>query len=149
MKKKRLQAEIGFVLTGILFPLILFTIRFELFSRYTKANTPLKIGLIGFFVIIIFLISLYRFTKFRIKNLEHGFLKISLYALAGIIASYISVLFVWVASNYIEALWFIVTWIAFFETISFGIFLPMILHYDFYIKKERRKQEMIEAIREA
>jgi hypothetical protein len=149
MRKKRLIAELGFILTAIVIPFIIFVIRFELFTRYTEANRAVKIGLIGFLVISLAVGALYRFTKFRISNLEHSITRTVLYALCGVIPTYTALGFVWVTTLYVEAIWFIFSWLAVFETIAFTVFLPAILHYDYHIKKEKRKKEMIEAIREA
>lgn len=149
LKGRRLIAEIGFIAIGVITPLVMFIIRFELFQKYTASNQWTKIGLIGFIVISVTLGVLFRFTKFRFSSLEYGVLKIVLYVISGLIPAWLLYGFVWLTKHYMDAIHYIFGWIAVLESIAFVVFVPLIMYYDHHVKRTIRKQETIEAIREA
>lgn len=139
-KRIRFLMRLLFVLFAFIAPIIVIELKYDLFTEFNKW----KLSVVG----MITLVSLiYRFKNRLLawfntweysvfKYVLLGFSKIALFVLIVIVAH--------MAQREASNVVFVLDWYLFFNAIAYLICLPIEEHYDYYIKRELRKQEMRE-----
>ena len=143
-KQNRLWLRILFCLVDFVAPILIIGMKYKLFTNFNGV----KITLMG---VILLLLVLFRFRAKLlawINSWEYSTFK---YILLGLNKIFIFVL-VWVVAMLAEAhignLAFCLGWIALCSAIAYLAINPFIEKYDYIVKKEIRKAETKEAIRE-
>lgn len=143
-KQNRLWLRILFCLVDFVAPILIIGMKYKLFTNFNG----IKITLMG---IILLLLVLFRFRAKLlawINSWEYSTFK---YILLGLNKIFIFVL-VWVVAMLAEAhignLAFCLGWIALCSAIAYLAINPFIEKYDYIVKREIRKEETKEALRE-
>lgn len=143
-KQNRLWLRILFCLVDFVAPILIIGMKYKLFTNFNGV----KITLMG---VILLLLVLFRFRAKLlawINSWEYSTFK---YILLGLNKIFIFVL-VWVVAMLAEAhignLAFCLGWIALCSAIAYLAINPFIEKYDYIVKREIRKEETKEALRE-
>ena len=143
-KQNRLWLRILFCLVDFVAPILIIGMKYKLFTNFNGV----KLTLIG---VILLLLVLFRFRAKLlawINSWEYSTFK---YILLGLNKIFIFVL-VWVVAMLAEAhignLAFCLGWIALCSAIAYLAINPFIEKYDYIVKREIRKEETKEALRE-
>ena len=143
-KQNRLWLRILFCLVDFVAPILIIGMKYKLFTNFNGV----KLTLMG---IILILLVLFRFRAKLlawINSWEYSTFK---YILLGLNKIFIFVL-VWVVAMLAEAhignLAFCLGWIALCSAIAYLAINPFIEKYDYIVKREIRKEETKEALRE-
>ena len=143
-KRYRLILRILFCLVDFVLPIVIIGLKYNLFSKFTG----IKLTLIG---AIILLLVLFRFRAKLlawVNNWEYSIMK---YIILGINKIFIFLL-VWFVAMLAEAhignLAFCLGWIALCSALAYLVINPFIEKYDYIVKREIRKAETKEALRE-
>lgn len=143
-KRNRLILRILFCLVDFVIPIIFIGIKFKLFTEFNG----IKLTIMG---IIIILLVVFRFrTKLLtwVNNWEYSVWK---YIILGINKIFVFIL-IWVIAMLAEAqignLAFCLGWIAVCSAVAYLAINPYIEKYDYIVKKEIRKSETKEALKE-
>ena len=143
-KRNRLILRILFCLVDFVIPIVFIGIKYKLFTQFNG----FKLTFLG---IIILLLVAFRFRAkilAWVNNWEYSVLK---YIILGVNKIFIFLL-IWVIAMLAEAqignLAFCLGWIAVCSAIAYLAINPFIEKYDYIVKKEIRKSETKEALRE-
>jgi len=139
-KRMRFLMRLLFVLFGFIAPIIIIELKYDLFTDFNGW----KISIVGILVLISLI---YRFKKRLLawlnaweysafKYVLLGFSKIALFVVIVVVAH--------MAQREASNVVFVLDWYLVFNAIAYLICLPIEEHYDYYIKREIRKQEMRE-----
>lgn len=143
-KHYRLILRILFCLVDFVIPIIFIGIKYKLFTQFNG----IKLTMMG---IILLLLVVFRFRAKLlawINNWEYSIMK---YIILGVNKIFVFLL-IWVIAMLAEAqignLAFCLGWIAVCSAIAYLVINPFIEKYDYIVKKEIRKEETKEALRE-
>ena len=143
-KMRRLILRILFCLVDFVIPIVFVGIKYKLFTQFNG----IKLTMMG---MILLLLVLFRFRAKLlawVNNWEYSIMK---YIILGINKIFVFLL-IWVIAMLAEAqignLAFCLGWIAVCSAIAYLAINPFIEKYDYIVKKEIRKAETKEAIRE-
>ena len=143
-KRNRLILRILFCLVDFVIPIIFIGIKFKLFTEFNG----IKLTIMG---IIILLLVVFRFRAkilAWVNNWEYSVWK---YIILGINKIFVFIL-IWVIAMLAEAqignLAFCLGWIAVCSAVAYLAINPYIEKYDYIVKKEIRKSETKEALKE-
>lgn len=143
-KKYRLIFRILFCLVDFVIPIIFIGIKYKLFTQFNG----LKLTMIG---LILLLLILFRFRNKLLEWINTWEYSIWKHILLGINKIFVFIL-IWVVAMFAEAqignLAFCLGWIAVCSAIAYLAINPTIEKYDYMVKKEIRKSETKEALRE-
>ena len=143
-KQYRLILRILFCLVDFVIPIIFIGIKYKLFTQFNG----LKLTMIG---LILLLLILFRFRNKLLEWINTWEYSIWKHILLGINKIFVFIL-IWVVAMFAEAqignLAFCLGWIAVCSAIAYLAINPMIEKYDYIVKKEIRKSETKEALRE-
>lgn len=143
-KYYRRLARIAFCLVNFLAPVVIIGLKYKLFTE----ATGLKWSMIGLIVLVL---TIYRFKNKLVewinsweysasKYILLGFGKIAIFVVAWIIAL--------LAEKGIGHLAYCLGWVAVCSSVAYLLINPYIEKYDHIVKRELRKQETKEALRE-
>lgn len=143
-KMKRLILRILFCLVDFVIPIVFVGIKYKLFTQFNG----IKLTMMG---MILLLLVMFRFRAKLlawVNNWEYSIMK---YIILGINKIFVFLL-IWVIAMLAEAqignLAFCLGWIAVCSAIAYLAINPFIEKYDYIVKKEIRKSETKEALRE-
>ena len=143
-KMRRLILRILFCLVDFVIPIVFVGIKYKLFTQFNG----IKLTMMG---MILLLLVMFRFRAKLlawVNNWEYSIMK---YIILGINKIFVFLL-IWVIAMLAEAqignLAFCLGWIAVCSAIAYLAINPFIEKYDYIVKKEIRKAETKEAIRE-
>ena len=143
-KKYRLILRILFCLVDFVLPIIFIGIKYKLFTQFNG----FKLTFIG---LILLLLVVFRFRAKLLAWVNTWEYSIMKHIILGINKIFIFIL-LWVIAMLAEAqtgnLAFCLGWIAVCSAISYLAINPLIEKYDYIVKKEIRKSETKEALRE-
>ena len=143
-KQYRLILRILFCLVDFVIPIIFIGIKYKLFTQFNG----LKLTMIG---LILLLLILFRFRNKLLEWINTWEYSIWKHILLGINKIFVFIL-IWCVAMFAEAqignLAFCLGWIAVCSAIAYLAINPMIEKYDYIVKKEIRKSETKEALRE-
>jgi hypothetical protein len=143
-KHYRRLARIAFCLVNFLAPVVIIGLKYKLFTE----ATGLKWSILG---LIILVLTIYRFKNKLVEwinNWEYstwkyillGFGKIAIFVIAWVIAM--------LAEKGIGHLAYCLGWVCLCSAVAYLLINPYIEKYDYIVKRELRKQETKEALRE-
>ena len=143
-KLYRLILRIFFCLVDFVIPIVFIGIKYKLFTQFNG----IKLTMIG---IILLLLVVFRFRAKLLTWVNSWEYSIWKYIILGINKIFVFIL-IWVIAMLAEAqignLAFCLGWIAVCSAIAYLVINPFIEKYDYIVKKEIRKAETKEAIRE-
>ena len=143
-KQNRLWLRILFCLVDFVAPILIIGMKYKLFTNFNG----IKITLIG---AILLLLVLFRFRSKLLSWINSWEYSTFKYILLGLNKIFIFIL-VWVVAMLAEAhignLAFCLGWIALCSAIAYLAINPFIEKYDYIVKREIRKEETKEALRE-
>ena len=143
-KRYRTLLRIMFCLVDFVLPIVFIGVKYELFEEFTG----IKLTLIG---AILALLVLFRFRAKLLAWVNSWEYSVMKYIILGLNKIFIFIL-IWVvamlAEAHIGSLAFCLGWIALCSAIAYLVINPFIEKYDYIVKKELRKAETKEAIRE-
>jgi|LSQX01.1.fsa_nt_gb hypothetical protein len=139
-KRIRFLMRLLFVLFGFIAPIIVIELKYDLFTEFNGW----KLSVVG----MITLISLiYRFKNRLLAWLnawEYSVFKYVLLGFSKIALFVVIVAIAHIAQREASNVVFILDWYLLFNAIAYLVCVPIEEHYDYYIKREIRKQEMRE-----
>lgn len=136
-KRMRLLLRILFFVIVLFTPVAMTSLKFEIITEFNGY----KASFIGIVVVIIL------FYRFRtsvmqwINNWEYSVFKHVIIGLNRVIVPILFYFIIKAAQQEMANLVFVVEWIAITSVVGYTIVLPAEQHYDYYIKRELRKQE--------
>lgn len=143
-KRCRTLLRIIFCLVDFVLPIVFIGVRYKLFEEFTGV----KLTLIG---VILALLVLFRFRAKLLAWVNSWEYSVMKYIILGLNKIFIFIL-IWVvamlAEAHIGSLAFCLGWIALCSAVAYLVINPFIEKYDYIVKKELRKAETKEAIRE-
>lgn len=143
-KRYRLILRILFCLVDFVLPIVIIGLKYKFFTQFTG----IKLTLMG---AIIALLVLFRFRAKLLAWVNTWEYSVMKYIILGINKIFIFLL-VWFVAMLAEAhignLAFCLGWIALCSAIAYLVINPFIEKYDYIVKKEIRKAETKEALRE-
>lgn len=143
-KRNRLILQILFCLVDFVIPVVFIGLKYKLFTRFNG----IKLTMIG---LMLLLLILFRFRNKLLAWVNSWEYSIWKYIILGINKIFIFIL-VWVIAMLAEAnignLSFCLGWIAVCSAVAYLAINPFIEKYDYIIKRELRKTETKEALRE-
>lgn len=143
-KKYRFWLRLLFVLVAYLLPLIVIVLKEDVFYKSTTTKIMLS------FLVIASLL-LFQFKKELgewINAWEFSLLKIFLQGIAKVWIFLLVFALITLAEQLLPQLYFIVGWIAIPSSIAYLFIKPFSEKFDYLVKRELRKQEMREVIKE-
>lgn len=143
-KRNRLILRILFCLVDFVIPIIFIGIKFKLFTEFNG----IKLTIMG---IILLLLVVFRFRAKLLTWVNNWEYSIWKYIILGINKIFVFIL-IWVIAMLAEAqignLAFCLGWIAVCSAVAYLAINPYIEKYDYIVKKEIRKAETKEALKE-
>jgi hypothetical protein len=143
-KRNRLILRILFCLVDFVIPIIFIGIKFKLFTEFNG----IKLTIMG---IIILLLVVFRFRAKLLTWVNNWEYSVWKYIILGINKIFVFIL-IWVIAMLAEAqignLAFCLGWIAVCSAVAYLAINPYIEKYDYIVKKEIRKSETKEALKE-
>lgn len=143
-KRYRLILRILFCLVDFVLPIVIIGLKYDLFSQFTGV----KLTLMG---AIVALLVLFRFRAKILSWVNSWEYSVMKYIILGINKIFIFLL-IWfiamLAEAHIGNLAFCLGWIALCSALAYLVINPFIEKYDYIVKKEIRKEETKEALRE-
>lgn len=143
-KRYRLILRILFCLVDFVLPIVIIGLKYNLFSQFTGV----KLTLMGAIVAILVLFRFRAKILSWVSSWEYSVMK---YIILGINKIFIFLL-IWfiamLAEAHIGNLAFCLGWIALCSALAYLVINPFIEKYDYIVKKEIRKEETKEALRE-
>jgi signal transduction histidine kinase len=143
-KRYRLILRILFCLVDFVLPIVIIGLKYKFFTQFTG----IKLTLMG---AIVALLVLFRFRAKLLAWVNTWEYSVMKYIILGINKIFIFLL-VWFVAMLAEAhignLAFCLGWIALCSAIAYLVINPFIEKYDYIVKKEIRKAETKEALRE-
>lgn len=143
-KRNRLILRILFCLVDFVIPIIFIGIKFKLFTEFNG----IKLTIMG---IIIILLVAFRFRAKLLAWVNNWEYSVWKYIILGINKIFVFIL-IWVIAMLAEAqignLAFCLGWIAVCSAVAYLAINPYIEKYDYIVKKEIRKSETKEALKE-
>ena len=136
-KNLRLLYRCLFTLVAFIFPVIILSVKFTLFTHFNG----FKLTAVGLLLLVIIL---WRFKARLMEWINAWEYSVMKYILIGFSRCYIFLLIVAVlllAKHGIDNLIFVCEWISVAEILAYTIVYPLEQKYDFLIKRELRKQE--------
>ncbi len=144
---KRNLATALFLIIAIAVPLFVFTLEYP--NMWTlKKDLGVKIAGIAGIILVVLLFVFRKFVKARMAALQHGWIKKILLVIATVSPGWILYGVVWSIDRYIDVFKHVIMVVAICETVAWGLIYPFIMDYDFLIAKEKRKNEITEALKE-
>lgn len=144
VKTYRLVLQILFCLVDFVLPVVFIGIKYKLFTRFNG----IKLTLIGF---ILALLLVFRFRAKLLAWVNSWEYSVFKHLILGLNKIFIFIL-VWVVAMLAEAqigsLAFCLGWIAVCSAVAYLCINPFIEKYDYIVKRELRKNETKEALRE-
>ena len=139
-KRMRFLMRLLFVLFGFIAPIVVIELKYDLFTDFNRW----KLSVVGMLVLVS---VIYRFKKRLLEWLNEweysvfkyvllGFSKIALFVVIVVVAH--------MAQREATNVVFVLDWYLVFNAIAYLICLPIEEHYDYFVKREIRKQEMRE-----
>ena len=143
-KRYRLILRILFCLVDFVIPVIFMGIKYKLFTQFNG----IKLTFMG---IVLLLLVAFRFRAKLLTWINSWEYSIMKHILLGINKIFVFIL-IWLIAMFAEAqignLAFCLGWIAVCSAIAYLVINPFIEKYDYIVKKEIRKEETKEALRE-
>lgn len=143
-KRIRLIMRLLFTLFAFIIPVLVVSLRYKLFTEFTGR----KISVIGFLILVS---TIFRFRKRLmewISSWEYSVLKYVLIGFSRIALFAMLVIVAHAARREATNIVFVLDWYLFFNVIAYLLILPIEEHYDFHVKRELRKTELREVIKE-
>lgn len=143
-KTYRLILQLLFCLVDFVIPVVFIGIKYKLFTQFNG----IKLTMIG---IILLLLVIFRFRAKLLAWVNSWEYSIWKHIILGINKIFVFLL-IWVIAMFAEAqignLSFCLGWIAVCSAIAYLLINPFIEKYDYLVKRELRKEETKEALRE-
>ena len=136
-KRRRLICRIAFFLVAVVFPLIVVERRYAIIKEPNAYSIPLVF-------IVSVLLLLYRFRAEVIKWInawEYSFLKHILLGINSVAVLLLLLVVLMAAQREMDNLINIIQWILIWSIVGYSIILPLEKRFDYYVKRELRKQE--------
>jgi hypothetical protein len=139
-KRIRFLMRLLFVLFAFIAPIIVIEIKYDLFTKFNGW----KLSMVGLLVVVSLI---YRFKNRLLAWLnawEYSAFKYVLVGFSKIAIFVVIVVVAHMAQREASNVVFVLDWYLAFNAVAYLICLPIEEHYDYYIKREIRKQEMRE-----